>query len=397
MKRNMLLAGMFILIATLAACGSSGSSNDSDTSADITTLDQLPRATSPVVAASGNIAVANLGRASGVEKTMSLNPETPPTFDSTKSMAACEAYNQTGEILQSAAQADMTLCYIQNLAALNSFTGIDIYDGNYHVFDLSISGDEGAPDKVKMKITKTGTVITGFEMFACQDGTQQEYTSQAITALDINMIEKGIFSSAQGSGRHSVTVTGDLNTAGHFTSKEITTQNSWTSADTSTNNGSMLATQTSDEMTIQGASFGTFTGGSYSNRVYSVSNFIDANTSTTNYDIRLTAIGAGGANTINASGDWSGTSIEGWNTDYETDNTVAYYETAAGATPPGALTTAPTIEFTGAQVWDCGDTSEATITGDQTTLGTACAQFGSMNHTWVNCYEQIGPTEPTGE
>jgi hypothetical protein len=112
------------------------------------------------------------------------------TFGTGNSMELCQAANQTREAVDAAAMADRILCYVQTIVA-NDTTGqlSTIYDGSYHIFGLSISGgDAGTPDHIKMKIIKTGSVVTGFEMFACGSGSQKEYLSQTISGNAVNMV-----------------------------------------------------------------------------------------------------------------------------------------------------------------------------------------------------------------
>jgi len=106
---------------------------------------------------------------------------------------------------------------------------INVYDGEWHIFNLNITNDQGAPDKVKMKIVKNSAgSITSFTMFMCkQNGTmtQTEYTDQTIDGQSFAMHGIGHFADSQWQGSHQVDVTGTLNSSGVFTQKTISSRN----------------------------------------------------------------------------------------------------------------------------------------------------------------------------
>ncbi|OVE80613.1 hypothetical protein BVY03_05780 [bacterium K02(2017)] len=152
------------------------------------------------------------------------------------SVAACEMFNTTKTAITSAAQGDLIQCYVtttfDNIAASN---GIDIYDGEYHVFALSFTGssfdeeeeDSGGPSKIKFKVVRdeTSGTITQFEMFSCGDqgatDEQSMYLNQTILGSAFNMETINIGSGSQGDSgtanwKDRTTVAGTLNSSGSF-------------------------------------------------------------------------------------------------------------------------------------------------------------------------------------
>ncbi|MFH1652919.1 MAG: hypothetical protein ABIE74_02585 [Pseudomonadota bacterium] len=403
MRKRIAMVVLALMVAMVAACG--GSSSTTSTTPQIASVKDLPRATGPVAGTTANVAAKGVVVTKAASTGMRLGNTTGADFGANSSMAACQAFNGIREAVRSASQADMILCYIQNLVGTNTQIGtVDPYDGEYHVFDLSITGDQEAPDKIKMKITKTGGVVTGFEMFACTAGTQNEYVNQAITGSNVNMVSKGNFADANWTGSHQVAVAGALNETGMYTSKTIETKNS--GADRSTPPNSNWSEYTTIQSSTQWTTYGYDRGnwsdngfqGSYSNASYSEMQLIDGNPATAtneNYNLTLLALGDGATlynmESVHQGGTWeSGETSEGWNGDTRLpDPTVSYLTNVQGQdlVTPG---TAPTIVFDTAQTWDCSGTAEGTVSGDSTTLDTACAQYGTMGgDNWINCWEVI--------
>ena len=289
------VAGALLLVLSLAgySCGGGGTTTPTT---GITTVDGMPRATSPVVSdTSAMIAGKSLSKDATTGILMGTLGDPDNTFAPGQSMPACEAANHLREVLNGAAQADMILCYVQNIVA-NDTTGelSTIYDGNYHVFGLTVTGDEQGqtPDHIKMKIVKTGDNITEFEMFACSGGTQIEYLHQTISGSAFAMTSKGYHQDAGGAGWHQVDVSGTLNSSGYYTAKEISQKNSgaWGAGDYW---NEATVNQYADSITYDGYDTGHFTNegftGSFTNRVYARAQLIDPNTSASNtsYDIGL--------------------------------------------------------------------------------------------------------------
>lgn len=398
-------AGALLLVLSLAGYGCGGGGTTT-TATGITTVDGMPRATSPVVSdASAMVAGKALSKDATTGILMRTLGDPDNTFTAGQSMPACEAANHLREVLNGAAQADMILCYVQNIVASDTTGQLPtIYDGSYHIFGLTITGEEQGqtPDHIKMKIVKTGDNITEFEMFACSSGTQVEYLHQTISGSAFAMTSKGYHQDASGSGRHQVGVSGTLNSSGYYTAKEISQKNSGTwEGNTYWNEATV--NQYVDSITYDGYDTGHYTDpntgydGSYTNRVYAQAQLIDPNASASNtsYDIGLIALGDGAAHSVMANlwaeGQlWSEDVTQGWLGDTkEQDDTVSWYANVTGVTPPEAGT-APTIEFTGDEIYGCDGAEEVAVTGDQTTMDAACQRF-QLGWDWINCYELIQP------
>jgi len=293
------------LMLSLVACGSSSSSSSSSDEAAITDVGSLPKATSPVVGADGSLSVLPKSLTSKSVSKMALGDYSNEAFDGTESRAACEAGNVLKESVSSAAQGDLILCYVQNVAQQNIDSGnlaenaIDLYDGEFHVFALAFDeneeGDGQGPSKVRMKITKDADGnITDFVMQACGEGdTQQEYLHQAISANAFTMSTKGVHVDDMGTFMHQVDVTGTLNSSGQFTDKEISIASTWDSEGEQGGNSSGTVTQDASTFTFTGSQAGTHGGGSYGNQVYFQATVDDTNEDLDNYDIGLLGYGEG--------------------------------------------------------------------------------------------------------
>lgn len=407
MKKFLTICAVVLSLCWYGCGGSSDATTDTST-VNVKTVDALPKATSPVVAAAAASASKSL---QSISKSMMFDPAGGPQFAAGKSMAACESYNQIQESVRSAAEADMILCFVQTLASQNAFAAVDIYDGQYHIFDLNITGgDGGAPDKVKLKVSKDASGnITLFEMFMCKGGAQSEYVNQSITSGNLNMVSKGIFADANWNGHHEVLVEGKLNSTGQYTSKTITTkQFGGDPAGNNTNRGQHTTVQSVNQWTLEGANSGGWSNGghtgTYSSRVHVEAALMDNNAAGATYDVTKLGIGDGAAkaifnNTSPQGGNWQNTVTEGWNgTSLAQDNTVNYFSTvnavADADLPPAIAAPDPVIEFGSTQSWDCSGTSESTITGSQGAMNAACSQYGAMNHNWINCYDLIKPNNP---
>jgi len=253
---------VFVLgaVAFLVSCGSSSSSDDTPS---IASIEDLPRATSPVVSAvSGSISakdaiVTKTPATTGVV----LKNFAADTFGAGDSLDMCEATNQAKMVISEAAMADMILCYVQNIVAGDPDLEV-IYDGEYHVLGLEIGEDGGAPDHLKMKVTKSGGAITEFEMFMCQDGSQTEYVKQTISGTTMGMVAKGLHTGGGWNGAHQVVVSGTLNSSGQFISKtiELDQYGAPAAALENTNWSEATVTQYSNGMTFNGYNAGSWGG-----------------------------------------------------------------------------------------------------------------------------------------
>ncbi|MBI4237814.1 MAG: hypothetical protein HY696_05275 [Deltaproteobacteria bacterium] len=299
------------LIGLLAACGSSvtgtvstgGASTTSDSG--VTTIDQLPLATSPVQESSTSNSLAkSLSKAT---TGINLGTMGSDTFDTNSSLAACEMSARFRHALNSAAQGDRVLCYIQQTFEANQELGIDLYNGQPHIFDLDMvnepEGRGGGPSKVQIQITRGADgSITDFAMHACRETTQNEYIHQTVTDGAFAMATKHNYSDESGEGSESVTVNGTLE-SGHFVgSKTIAGTFRWESSAFS-GHGSGTVTQTPSTIDYSGYESGDYVqeseSGSFSHRIFSAAQLIDGNdVAASGYNLGLLALGDGAAHAI---------------------------------------------------------------------------------------------------
>lgn len=390
-----------------------GGTDTAGTAVAVTSIDQLPRATSPVTSSSsGSLSALSLQALATTG--MPFGGDNVATFSSGDSVAACGMYNLTREAIGSAAEGDLILCYVQNVITANLATilaaGEDPYDGNFHVVNLDFGGqqdEEGGPSKIRMKIVKDSSGnITQFVMYACDESDQQMYLNQTISGTDFSMTSKGTFSDTNFSGSYQTDVAGTLNSAGLFTgTKTITNSHSATNIPTSDLNwGAATMSQTSSAFTTSAYSKGAFTDtqqgvtGTYTDRVYSQGQIIDPNTSAATYDLGLLALGDGAVNgafsgsfTMGQNNfTWGETVNESWSGD--TQLAVAsndFTSAAAAGTVPTASESAPTISFSGVEVYDCSDTATVTVTVDQPSLDSSCSNL-DLGHDWIDCWSETG-------
>lgn len=412
MKAKICVMAMLFVCFGICACGSSTSSGGSDVPT-ISDVSQLPKATSPMAAsASTSISAAKGFLKANAATTGQLITQTPaPTFNYASSMGACNTFNVLKQGVSSASQADMILCFISQMnsafGAVTDSNGnvINIYDGNYHIFNLSIAGDTGAPDRVKMKIVKTGGSITDFKMWMCKKSGdihyQSEYTDQVINGASVSMTALGLYSEGQNSGRHYVNVSGTMDADRVYTTKTITTKNWNTDATDPTNWSETILTQTPGAFSFSGYNKGSYTdnsgSGSYEDKTVGLGQMIGDTGSIAmlamgDGAVRYEQRGTSGGNTYGQGG------VNAWNGDTTAPEAAAsndYYTTADGSTysTPAVQSSAPTIAFSSDQTWDCSDDVSVGIYSlpetQFTTIATKCADYNFSN-SWINCYSEIG-------
>lgn len=437
MKKNVILSLALVCFSSLGLLACSASSSQ------IITIEQLPKATSPVE----DSITGSLSSFSSPKRLAStglpLGSTDASSFNSSSSLAACEMSNMTQQAIGTTAQADLVLCTIQNTfaaatgaSALTNAQGspIDIYDGNEHTFALdftgsSLCGDKGnelctadnentGPDKIKFRIDRVAGVIRSFEMFACKGGFQEEYLSQTISGTNFIMTAKNTKTRESKTTNQEATVTGTLSVSnpGRFSgSKTILL--------------AMTSTEASDTFWgrfnyEQGSAVGTLAGvmggsGSYQGAPYNFANqvlgstqLLDANTEDGVYDLRLLAMGDGsvkacsqGGNTITLASTcpeksdtystWAEAYNESWAADVagvpalEDASLSEFYTAVASESLP--TMGEPTLEaFSGDQAWDCAGTPEATINFlDLGVSFDSCASL-QLGHDPIDCWQIAG-------
>ncbi len=402
------MIGSFLFFQIIS-CGSGDSSSSG--SSGVTSIDQLPRATSPVKSSAstsmsslGSNSVSRLNASSG-SSSMHLGTLSSSTFNSHSSIAACEMSNKIREAIRHAAKGDRIQCYVAQVVKDNPNISVDPYDGNSHVFALNFSGSSGGgPNKVKMTIQRDSSgKITHFEMAACGGGgngssnTQDEYLLQTIQASDFSMVSKEKHAGDQqddSTGGEAMRVTGTLNSSGAFINTK-TMDISYKFQSNKWGIGQSKATlqQTSDTISYSGFEGGSFISqngsGSFSDRIYAIAGLespSDANT------LDYTILG-GAAHAIisghQGSDTWSDDRKQGWASDTTVDPNSSFL--AQLTQDPPAVTSVDDVNFTGNEVFDCSSASDATVNVDESSLQTACAKLELDDHGYVNCWEIIKP------
>ena len=399
--------------------------------AAVNSIADLPKATGPVVdESSGSAFVAGLPAATAQTTSLVLGSLSNQSFDSNSSMAACEIANMTRIAVESAAEADLVLCYVQNIIDNNQNVGIDLYDGQYHTFALDFGTpagggtqppgpEETGPSKVKMKIVRDGSTITEFEMFACTDGpsgpVQQEYTHQIIDGGDFSMTAKGMFSDPfGGTNAHQVQVSGHLDDVGQFVGKKdinLAHQSDWGNG--GTGYGEMFVEQQPALLDLNGYDAGSWTfeespgvqkTNNYSHRVTAEAELFDLNQAGAVYEIGKLALGDGAAKVNMRDGDdfkwWDFTEIQGWDgetTQLDNVNPTTFIDKVRANDLP-VVADSVTIEFGPSETWDCSDPPEVTVSVDQLAIDAACSAL-QLGHEWIDCraaIEGAGPGGPGG-
>lgn len=401
----------FVAIVSLVAagCGSSGTSTSSDTPT-ISDVSQLPKATSPMASATANLAksAGTTFKANAATTGISVRGGDEDDFDYASSVGSCNTFNVVKQGISAASQADMILCYISqmnsNFAGMTDSDGnvINIYDGEYHIFNLNMVGDAGAPNRIKMKIVKTGSSITDFKMWMCKlSGStlyQNEYTDQAISGSTVNMTALGLFSEGENEGRHYVGVSGTLNASRVYTTKTITTKNYGGSVGSDPSQWSeAILTQTPSLFNFSGYNKGSHQGGTHEDTAIGLGQMIGDTGG-----LATLAMGDGAVkyaqSGTSSEGTFTQNGVNAWNGDTTAPEAAAdndYYTTAYASTysTPAVQTSAPTITFSTAQTWDCTDDVSAGIytlpASNAATIATACAEY-TFGHDYINCYTDIG-------
>jgi len=401
-----LLAGMAVLaLAMVYGCGGGGVTNTGSDDATFGSIGDLPRATSPMTSTTTTSSMSK-SLAKAATTGLTLGSASEADFSANSSRGACEITNIVKESIGSAAQADQILCYVgtmndsfDNLVDANG-DAIDIYDGQYHIFNLNISDDDYAPDRIKMKIVKDSNgSITSFEMFMCANSpagpVQNEYTSQEINGTAFTMRAVGNHADQEGTGSHAVDVTGTLNDSGVFVEKIITTANSGTwGSDQGASYG--VLTQVPGEFDFSGYRYGSYQDpengeGSYEDAIYGAGELLND----TSANIQLLAMGDGAVQFSSAglSGEeeWVHQDSEAWDGDTTLPvDTNEFLEEALSGSLPDVSDVS--IAFATDETWDCTDDVGVGIVdlpaASQENLNTACSAYG-FDHEWIHCWEVI--------
>lgn len=345
-------------------------------SASTMTIEDLPRATAPVVAGSSSNIAAAVTKASSSTNGLNIVDVTTSSFTSSSSAAGCFAAVSAQDVLSSAASTDYQLCLIQSTVGAKSESelGFDLYDGEYHVVGLAWPG---YTKYARVRVERDSSVgITDFELNICAGVTQLLYSTQTISANSdgTRTVAARAIHTGDSNLLSDVTVTGTINTSHRFVSKSVyqkynlnvVTPAQWCEG---------TATQTTDAMTVNGACENSSSTGNtqrFNMQLYDN----NASTDPASYTPKELAMGDGGmiaqfggrAFSLNQAWSWNGTTLV-------PATSVNSYLTDARALTPVATPSQFTVGYTAAQTWGCSFTAEYTVTIDEGDLYDACGKY----------------------
>lgn len=409
-----------VFVIALVGCGGGGG-GATPSAPTISDISQLPKATGPMASLSMSIS-KNLSFKAATTG-LNLWTTTSSSFNSDSSRGACEMFNVVKGGIGSSMQADMIMCFVAYMSEQEAFqnltdgdgNAVDIYDGQYHVFNLNVTSGENIPNRIKMINRKNSDgSIDLFEMFMCggDEGSreQNEYVKKEISGSDVTMRSLGQYSDSEGSGWHSVAVVGTLDSSGAFTSKTVVERNKgeWGGSGNLGWQESTLS-QFPGTFSFSGYRYGSWTDGLatgvYSDALYGYGEMLkDSST-----DLSLLAMGDGAAQYY-SEGTWddgggnSGTwgpelGTEAWNGDTTkpvNPEDSEYYDEANNGTVPTPETSEISFSFAESESWDCTDDVGSGIVDlpemTDTEIMAACADY-VPDHDWVNCWQAI-PDSP---
>lgn len=397
MKLKSTIALLSLSIFIWGCSDDTGSESSASSTGDIS---GLPKATAPVSSSSSS-SMSSLAASTGLAL---KNWEDSTKWTSSESRAMCETGLVVKDAIKEAMNPDKILCYIGSVSKAGKFSGTLKTDGTYNYFKLTnMPGLGSFEPKIKVKIVKTGSSITQFEMFSCFSGTnaspvQTEYINQSISqgSASITTIYAGSESGNTYGSKTSVTGTVDANY--NWLTKSLTIDRAWdgTANGYGSNGQSVEISQEADYLTISGYNKGTFQRDMFDNAFYTAIQLLNASTP------KNLALGDGSAKynfsykyDSDDDGDWADESggnvftdsgTASWNGDTRQNIGTAsdgdYYSLVNSESAP-AVGSIPTVTFDSSsnQDWDCAAPSgesfaEADLADSETastTLGTLMA------------------------
>ncbi|MBF0298983.1 MAG: hypothetical protein HQK51_09710 [Oligoflexia bacterium] len=425
MNNLFIVSFLISLSASLILYGCSKGSSSAPAgvpSSSISSVSDLPGATSPVQSGYGGDEYTSAKKAEALDMIIKLATTgkvlkdvgySDVTGATTPSRAACEALNMLKETYQNAVTPDKIKCYIgaimDNAADAGLTTAINTSGSAYNYFTIAENGGSG---KVKFKIVKSAGLVTEFEMFECMDMTaptvQQGYIRTTISGTAVNMVVKHIGSFT--AGVNTNTFKNDFSVSGvisgkDFVSKQLTSifwnQGNW-SGNANTGYGKVVIDEYSNSFKLN--AFQHFEGtGSWScqsgtcgyanyqsNTIFGIVQLLNsspgnmasiaagdgsikANLITRNKSAQGSTPTTAEAEACTTSGGscWAQneTITEAWNgdtLDRQTFDANSFGYTEVNATTPSLTQSSPTIAFGASETWDC-----STISAEDTEAGAA--------------------------
>jgi len=385
LRKQLGLPILFLALFQLAACSSSSDTDttDDDTTVALSALEDVPNATDPVVA-SGS---ASLGASTQPAAAVGFGDGTTiADFEGgSGSYGSCEMINRMRGAIGQAGQGSMIMCFMQQLLEGNE----DIYDGEYHVFDLDFSdsedSDDGAPDHIKIKVERDGDTISSFELFACQDGDQTHYFSGSIDASTLTMVNKGASVTGEGSSvAFAGSVTGEISEDGEFIGEKIIELdyiNDFGGGEGNYCDTTTVATDNTIEFSGYCVNTGENTG---VEALFAIADLDDGDSPS----INDWGLGAGAAKIVSDNNTDGEEITQGWDEDGLIDEDSTYLSDAgfvAGSVPESS-DTPPDVDFVGDEIYDCSDTAESTLTNELQDLMTSCSSY-DLTQEHIECQD----------
>lgn len=398
-KSTLLLSAVLLTTVGIVACSKKSSSSSSSGSAN--DFASLPEVTGPVSSNAPASVRPNTIGTFAASTGVVLNDVGASDFTG-KSLQMCENVNYIKEILREAAGPDKILCYMGKMKASGVLpASLNISDGAVHyikLINLPDSGGGAQVPRVKFQIVKNGSSIESFKMWSCFSGTsdsptQSEYINQSFSGSSVTVSTKYNGSEGSSSFGSDMTATGSFE-SGTWTSKNITGSRYYTDGSNS-NAMSVNLDQYSNTLSLQIAMNGSYGGGSFTNKFFTVVEILNGSS------LKTMAIGDGSTKyqmsyTPSMGSPFSETSIKSWNGDTKTNLTTAsdgsLYSTANSGTIPATPSVTP-VTFSGDQAWDCSlPDGSSWVEADFTSGGTAietgmseCNQKFMENNNWIQC------------
>lgn len=316
-----------------------------------------------------------------------------------KSQTFCQFGLMVKDVVRAASQPDKIACYLGVMEKYSTVSGwpSNGSDGNYHYVTLTNAG--GGDGKIKFKVTKTGSIITGMEMFSGFGGSAQtEYISMSMSGGTITLTSVQYYNGNGQTNLGRVTVTGTINSSGTWTSaKTVVAESSRTETTPSRSENTRVdLTQYADRFVVQGYRTGTDNGAAFTDQVYSLVQFLNP------IPLGSLALGEGTAKmsmTHATFGSFAQT--RAWNGDtglpISPASTADYFATVTAATLPSAPASYNT-SFAAAEQWDLltpsGETASTVDFNNISADASAAAEFNACNTNygfteesgWPNCW-----------
>lgn len=408
LKPILLVLGIAFM-ATWTACGGAGSSGaaptgggDTPVTVDIpavNTASDLVYMTGPVVSiGSGSLSAKST---KSMDKDILKNISTGSAFTG-NSYTACQTSNVTRELLKSASNADMELCFLAGyiIPALQA-QGVEVYNRDVDAGLWVKTGQGTGKLLLRFNIQRNSSnAITDFKMYICSDTSQTQFTHETFSAdgESVTILGKEVGSDYTATNN----VTGDLS-AGQYTSKHVE-QSSYQESGGSIRTQSSTMDQLATSATVNGFSVNAGLT-TQQIRIYSVFGFLYGGLLTDPLDLGLYYMTSGAGHLIDngfvtASGDDLVNDVDGiscWDTDGNVASTegcssaITQEPVAVSTVSPATYSTGETIDCSVLVAEDLANTLAYTYGSESNPLeieNSTCSGFAELD-SHMDCYDLV--------